>query len=891
MLASSICGVLIVTATIALQPPAATAKPAELTTEAIKRLSLRSIGPCFTPGRVGDVVVDPKNRSIWYVGLASGGVWKTTNRGTTWKPLFDEQGSYSIGCLAIDPKNSEVIWVGTGENQSQRSVSFGDGIYRSADGGSTWQNMGLMKSEHIAKILIDPRYSDVLYVAAQGPLWAAGGDRGLFKTTDNGKSWKPVLSVSENTGVTDVCFDPRDPDVLYAATYQRRRHVGVLIGGGPEAGIHKSADGGKTWTKLTDGLPTENMGRIALAVSPQKPDVIYAHVQTTQTQKDRGGFYRSEDAGKKWVKTGATQIQDGQYYGEIYADPHQFDRVYIMDMMVQVTDDGGKIFRRLNWNVHPDHHALVIDPTDANHLISGNDGGLYESHDGGKAWRHFDTLPSGQYYRITTDQAAPFYNVYGGTQDNGTHGGPARSKNRVGVRTSDWSNVGGGDGMQPRVDPTDPEIVYTQSQNAALVRTDRRTGVNRFIRPADNKIRWHWDTPLLISPHNSNRIYLAGNKLFRSENRGDNWTAISPDISRNLDPMKQEVMGKIWGTDAVSQNTFTTPLSCATSLDESPLQEGLLYIGTDDGLLQVSADGGLNWRAIDTFPGIPESAYISDVFASRQNVNTVYVAWNNYQRGDFKPYLLKSTDRGMTWVNLVGNLPARHCIWSLVEDSVNPDLLFVGTEFGLYITVDGEMKWAKVSGAPTTQFRDLEVQHREGDLVCGTFGRGVFILDDYAALRSLTPKARAKDAFLLPMRKTLAFAELPFTRAAGEFAAPNPPPGALITYHLRVPMEEKIVVIVTDSEGKKVAELPAANTAGLHRINWDLRTTNAAAAATAASAAGGGGGREGRSGSISKPGKYNLQLAKLSGGKPAPLGEPQTLELVPLPETSSVTKP
>jgi photosystem II stability/assembly factor-like uncharacterized protein len=878
------------------------------TADTIKRLSLRAIGPCFTPGRVGDIAVDPKNRNVWYVALASGGVWKTTNRGVSWKPIFDDQGSYSIGCVTVDAKNPDIVWVGTGENQSQRSVGFGDGVYRSTDGGATWQNVGLRNSEHIAKIVIDPRYSDVVYVAAQGPLWAPGGDRGLYKTTDGGKTWKPVLTISENTGVTDLCYDPRDPDTLYAATYQRRRHVGLLIGGGPEAGIYKSTDAGKTWTRLKEGLPPENLGRIALAISPQKPDVLYAHIQTAQ--KERGAFYRSEDAGKTWVRKGQVQIQDGQYYGEIIADPHQFDRVWVMDMQVRVTDDGGKTFRANNWNTHVDHHALVIDPTDPNHLISGNDGGLYESNDGGKAWRHFDTLPSAQYYRISTDNAYPFYNVYGGTQDNGSHGGPSRSRNRVGVRTSDWWSAGGGDGFQPRIDPTDPNIVYSQSQNAAVMRSDRGTGESKSIRPRDRGVRFHWDTPLLISPHNPKRIYLAGSVLYRSDDRGDNWKTVSPDLTRNLDPNKQEVMGKVWGADAVSRNTFTTALSCATSFDESPLQEGLLYYGSDDGLLQVSADGGRTWRAVEKFPGVPEYAYVSDVFASRNEVNTVYVSFNHYQRGDFKPYVLKSTDRGMTWTNVAGNLPNRNCVWSIVEDAVNPDLLFAGTEFGLYVTIDGGSNWVKVPGSPTTQFRDLEVQHREGDLVCGTFGRGIFILDHYAALRGLTAESRKKDAVLLPVRKTLAFAELSYTRAMGEFAAPNPPAGALLTYHLREPIKERVVLKVTDASGKAVNELTASSGAGLHRMNWDLRASTGGGAGGPGGPGGGRpGGGAGAAGGVQppvegeeppprprfgggplvKPGKYTLTLAKIVDGKPVPLCEPQIVQVVPV--ESPVNKP
>jgi photosystem II stability/assembly factor-like uncharacterized protein len=870
---------------------AAADAPKPLTAEALRGLPLRGIGPALTPGRVGDIAVNPKNKNIWYIAVASGGLWKTENRGISFRPIFDGHVSYSIGCVTLDPKNPDVVWLGTGENQSQRSVGYGDGVYKSTDGGKTWAHVGLKSSEHIAKILIDPRDSNTVYVASQGPLWAPGGDRGLYKTTDGGKSWKPVLQISENTGVTDVAMDPRDPDVLYAASYQRRRNVGVLIGGGPEAAIFKSTNGGESWDKLTKGLPEWDMGRIALAVSPQKPDVVYAHVQTAA--KERGAFYRSENGGETWERRGTATVQDGQYYGEIYCDPHKFDRVYIMDINVQVTDDGGKTFTRQRWpGVHVDHHAIAFDPDDPDYLLLGNDGGLYESFDRGRSWRHFDTMPTPQFYRVAVDNAVPFYNVYGGTQDNGSMGGPSRSVNRVGVRTGEWNRVGGGDGMQPRVDPEDPTIVYTMSQNGAIVRVDMTAGTTTPIRPRAGKgesVRWHWDTPFIISPHAPKRLYLAGSRLYRSDDRGANWRAVSPDLTRQLDRNKIPVMGKVWGPGAVSAHTFTTALSVASALSESPAVEGLLYVGTDDGLVQVSEDGGKTWRKVETFPGVPEWTYVSDLFASHSDEDTVYAAFNDWQRGNFKPYLLRSTDRGKTWTSIAGDLPDEP-VWSIVEDHVNKDLLFAGTEFGLYVTVDGGKHWAKLSGAPPIAFRDLEVQHREGDLVGATFGRGFFILDDYAALRNLTADERSAEGVLLPVRKTYAFAELPFARAGSEFAAPNPPPGALITYHLRdaiVGDRARVIVRVADADGKTIREVPGPSTAGVHRINWDLRSGGGAGAGGGGAGAGGGGGfgrgGMGGGGPMVKPGKYTLTLMKVVGGNATPIGDPQECEVVPLP--------
>ena len=633
--------------------------------------------------------------------MASGGLWKTTNRGVTWRPIFDQYGSYSIGCVSIDPKNSDQIWLGTGENQSQRSVGFGDGIYKSSDGGQSWAHVGLKHSEHIAKIVIDPRYSDVVYIASQGPLWKEGGDRGLFKTTNGGKSWKSILAIGEHTGVTDVCFDPRDPDVLYAATYQRRRNVGVLIGGGPESGIYKSTDAGKTWEKLTTGLPEKDMGRIALAISPQKPDVVYAHVQTA-TGKDRGGFFRSEDAGKSWARRGTTTVQDGQYYGEIFADPHAFDRIYIMDMMVQVTNDGGKTFQRQRWS---DSRRIIMPWRSTRPMritfSRVTTAGLYESHDGGKSWRHFDTLSSTQFYRVAVDNAVPFYNVYGGAQDNGSMGGPARTRNRAGIRTSDWGRYGGGDGMQPRVDPTDPDTIYTMLAERVdrSRRSSDRTAARRFDRetPGRTRVRWAWDSAFIVSPHNPKRLYLAGNKLFRSDDRGDNWKAVSPDLTRQLDPSKAEVMGKVWGRGRGIANTFTTPLGLDHGADgiagegRTPLRRHRRRAGSGQRRRRRA------WRKIDGFPGVPTgTTWVSDLFASSHDPDTVYAAFNNWQRGDFKPYRSRSHDRGKSWEPVAGNLPDRHCVWCVVEDPVNRNLLFAGTEFGLFVSLDGGAGWVRV---------------------------------------------------------------------------------------------------------------------------------------------------------------------------------------------------
>jgi photosystem II stability/assembly factor-like uncharacterized protein len=760
-------------------------------------LAFRGIGPALMSGRVVDIAIDPVKRSTWYVAAGSGGVWKTINAGTTWTPIFDGYASYSIGCVTIDPRNHLVVWVGTGENNSQRSVGYGDGVYKSIDGGISFTRVGLQASEHIAMVLIDPRDSNVVYVAAQGPLWNSGGDRGLYKTTDGGKSWKAVLSISENTGVTDVVADPRNPDVLYAAAYQRRRHVWTLIDGGPESGIYRSTDAGASWRKINKGLPGGDKGRIGLAISPINPDIVYATVEATRGES---GFFRSENGGETWNKRSSYISTSPQYYQEIVADPNVFDRVYAVDTFLQVTEDGGKTFRGVGERFkHVDNHAVEIDPKDSDHLIVGCDGGLYETWDRGQTYRYTENLPISQFYKIAVDNDLPFYNVYGGTQDNATQGGPSRTNNVHGIRNSDWFITVFGDGFDPVVDPTNPNIIYSQWQYGGLVRYDRKSGERIDIKPQEEKggppLRWNWDSALIVSPHSPTRLYYGSQILFRSDDRGENWKAISPDLTRNLDRNKLKVMGRVWGIDSVAKNDSTSFYGTIISLAESPITEGLIYAGTDDGLVQVTEDGGINWRKVDNFPftNKPSDAFVADIETSRHDGNTVYACFNNHKNGDFKPYVLKSADRGKTWTSIVGDLPERGSVYTIAVDHEIPDLLFVGTEFGVFATRDGGQHWhALKNGLPTIAVRDLEIQRRESDLVVGTFGRGIFILDDYSPLRQMTPEVIAKPAAILPIKKTLLYipaaplsvGEKGF-QGANFYTAPNPPFGATFTYFLK----------------------------------------------------------------------------------------------------------
>jgi photosystem II stability/assembly factor-like uncharacterized protein len=894
-----------------------------LNADTLAGLELRSIGPALTSGRVADFAVEPGNRKRYYVAVASGGVWKTTNAGTTWKAVFDGEGSYSIGAIALDPKNPSVVWVGTGENNSQRSVAYGDGVYKSEDGGGSWTNLGLKTSEHIGRILIDPRNSNVVYVAAQGPLWAPGGERGLYKTTDGGKSWKASLAIGENTGVSDAAFDPRDPDVLYASAYQRRRHVFTLIDGGPESALYKSTDAGDSWTRLKTGLPKEDLGRIGIAVSPAEPDWVYAVVEAAEKGK---GFYRSTDRGATWEKRSDYQPAGPQYYNELIPDPKERERVYAIDVFNRVTTDGGKTFKKLGESSkHVDNHAIWIDPSDTDYLLVGCDGGIYESFDRAQSWHFIANLPITQFYRVATDDARPFYNVYGGTQDNFSLGGPSRTRSANGILNQDWFITWGGDGFTSRVDPQDPNIVYPQAQYGALGRFDRTSGEAIGIQPQAGKdeapLRWNWDSPFIVSPHAPTRLYFAANKLFRSDDRGQTWRAVSGDLTRQIDRNKLPVMGKVWGPDAVAKNVSTSFYGNIVALAESPLQQGLIYVGTDDGLVQVSENGGETWTRHEAFPGVPAGTYVSRLEASQHDVNVVYAAFDNHKVGDFKPYVLSSADRGKTWTSIAGDLPQRGTVYALLEDPVTRQLLFAGTEFGLFFTRNGGQAWVQLKGGlPTIQIRDLALQKRENDLVVATFGRGIYVLDDLTPLRLLTEEGLAsQEATLFPVRRALMYMRWSALGLAGKgfqgdgfYSAENPPFGAVFTYYLkdeiktakelRHAAEKKsatleypsaaqlraealeeppaIVLTVKDETGAVVRQVTGPVKAGFHRVAWDLRLPPAEPVSL----------EEPEpslfdpppQGPPVLPGSYTVTLAKRVAGTLTDLGAPQTFVAEPL---------
>ena len=850
--------------------PSALPDSSKFTSGLLAGLKLRSIGPALTSGRISDIAIDPSDKRTWYVGVAAGGVWKSTNGGISFAPIFDGQGSFSIGAVTIDHANPNVIWVGTGENNAQRVVAYGDGIYKSIDGGRSWTNMGLKTSEHIGRIVIDPRNSDVVYVAAHGPLWRKGGDRGLYKTTDGGKTWTKILGVDDYTGVNDVQMDPRNPDILIATTWQRMRRVYAFVAGGPGSGVWRSTDAGKTWTKSQSGFPSVDLGRIGLAISPANPGVVYAIAEAAER---KGGFFRSRDGGASWDKM--SDYQSGSnYYNEIFADPRDVDRVYAVEPILQVTEDGGKTFHRVGErNKHVDNHSVWIDPDETSHIVVGSDGGVYESFDSGKTYRYVANLPITQYYRVATDESKPFYRVFGGAQDNFSVGGPSRTRNTSGITNSDWFITSGGDGFGSVVDPVDPNTVYAESQFGVLSRFNLRTGDVMGIQPTEEPgtpgPRWGWDSPLFISPFNHHRLYFASNRLFVSNDRGDSWRVISPDLSRLIDRNRLKVMGRVMGIDAVAKNASTTLFGVILTIAESPLREGVLLAGTDDGKISVSENAGGTWRSIDHVPGVPDTAPVFKILASQHDPNVVYAAFNNHQAGDFKPYVMKSSDLGRTWTSVTGDLPSGS-VYSLAEDHVDRNLLFAGTEWGLFVTRDGGRKWLRLNGGlPTIQVRDLAIQKRENDLVVGTFGRSFYVLDDYSLLRTLTDATLARDFVLFPARPAplyvpssplgLPDAVGPAFQGAGYYMADNPPYGAVFTYYMKSALKSRretrqaaekelakkgadvfyppwdslkaedreenpgIVVTISDASGRAIRRFNAPSAAGFNRVAWDLR--------------------------------------------------------------------
>jgi len=879
-------------------------------------LKFRSVGPAFMSGRIADIAINPDNENEWYVAVGSGGVWKTVNAGTTWQPLTDNQSFYSTGSITIDPNNTNTIWLGTGENVGGRHVGVGKGVFLSLDGGKTWKNKGLNKSEHISKIIVNKKNSNNVFVASQGPLWSSGGDRGLYKSIDGGESWSLVLSVNKWTGVTDVVVDPRDENIMYAATWQRHRNVAAYMGGGPGTKLFKSTDGGDSWRQLKTGLPTGKLGKIGLAISEINPDVLYAAIEL---ERRKGAVYRTSNGGESWKKmsdtvSGAT---GPHYYQELVASPHHFDKIYLMDVRVQVSDDGGKTFYRMNeGNKHSDNHSMTFKKNDPNYLLVGTDGGIYESFDDTKSWKYVNNLPLTQFYKLAVDDSYPFYNIYGGTQDNNTQGGPSRTFRSNGIANSDWFVLLGGDGHQPATEPGNPNIVYAQSQQGNLHRVDRTTGEAVFIKPYsglnEDFERFNWDSPILVSSHNPKRLYFGSQRVWKSDDRGDSWTPISKDLTKNQERLELPIMGKqqSWDSawDVYAMSTYNT----ITSLSESILDQNILYAGTDDGLIHSTKDGGSSWTSItvDKLPGVPDSSFVNDIKADLHNDQVAYVALDNHKFGDYSPYLYKTSNGGKSWKPIINGLPEDTFVWRIVQDHIDPNLLFLASEYGLYFSNNQGEKWIKFStGLPTISVRDLVIQKRENDLVLATFGRGFYVLDDFSSLRKLNT-SNSNEVILFDVKEALQYNPIrsgTSSQGSSYYTSKNPPYGAIFSYNLPdsykslkslrskrekeldklnkdIPFvgwdeldkeinetKSKIILEIRDDNGDLVDRINGSTKKGINRVSWNLSRPLPTILDSNS--------RWSRSSLTVKPGKYSVHLLELVQGGVNELTKSKTFDV------------
>ncbi len=787
-------------------------------------LKWRCIGPANMGGRIDDFAVIESDPHIIYAGTASGGVWKTTNNGVTWEPIFDDQNTSTIGDVTVAPSNPDIVWVGTGEPNNRQSSSWGDGVYKSTDGGKSWKNMGLQNTHHIGRISIHPTNPDIVYVAALGHLWGPNKERGLFKTEDGGKTWIKPLFIDENTGCVDVAMDLESPNTLYAATYQRRRRGWGFNGGGPGSGLYKTTDGGETWSRLSEGLPSGITGRIGIDIFRSNPNIVYAIVE-----HKHGGVFRSEDKGHSWKKVSSTNPRP-MYYSQIRIDPNNDQRIWVLGASMYVSEDGGKSFSRdYVSGIHGDHHAMWINPVQSNHMIVGSDGGIYFSYDRGKTWDFVNSLPLGQFYEIGFDTRKPYY-IYGGLQDNGSWGGPSATWYRQGITNEEWFRIGGGDGFYTQVDPTDHTTIYAESQNGNLYRFDLKTGETKSIKPhlEDEKetYRFNWNCPILISPHDPKTIYYGGNRLFISKDKGETWEA-TIDLTTQQDREKLPLMGELPSEETLSRNDGIEFYGDIITISEAPLKQGLLYVGTDDGNLQVSRDGGKSWdNVISHVPGVPKQTYVSRVVASQIEEGTAYATFDGHRNDDFRPYVFMTSDYGESWKAISGNLPLGGTVNVIREHPRNPNLLFVGTERGAYFTIDRGRKWIRFkSNFPIVPVDDIAVHPTENDLIFGTHGRSIWILDDITPLEHLNEEVLSSNSHLFEILPAIIFNPYRHKGNLGHkfFVAPNPPQGMIINYYLKEKTKESVKVIIQDSQGQKIRELKGPKEAGIHRITWDLR--------------------------------------------------------------------
>jgi len=895
-----LAAVILCLAFVFAMPPGATGQTHP--TDKLKNLEFREIGPAVMGGRIDDFAVVESNPNIVYAGTASGGVWKTTNNGTTWEPVFDKEGVSTIGDIAIAPSDPGVVWVGTGEANNRQSSSWGDGIYKSLDAGKTWQKMGLEATHHIGRIVIHPKNPDVVYAAALGHLWGPNPERGVYKTTDGGKTWNQVLKINEDTGVSDIAMDPDSPDTLYAAAYERRRTPFGFDGGGPGSAIYKTVDGGATWKKLTKGLPYENggdTGRIGLDIYRKDPNIVYAIVQ-----HEHGGTYRSEDKGETWKKMGDTNPRPS-YYSQIRIDPNNDLRIWELGAQMFYSEDGGKTFstQRVK-SIHGDFHAMWIDPADSNHVITGCDGGIHWSYDDGRTWDFINTIAIGQYYEIGLDNEKP-YQICGGLQDNGSWCGPSMSLTKDGITNQDWTLMPGGDGFYAEIDNVEPWVVYTESQDGHISRRDAHTGQQREVMPeakvGEPHYRFQWNSPMAVSAHDHKTIYYGGNYLFKSTDRGDSWTRLGGDLTTGVDRNKLEIFGKVPDKNTLSRHDGVEDYPTITTISESPVSANVLWVGTDDGNLQVTRDGGKDWKNVASrVSGVPKGTYVSRVLASKYAEGTAYATFDGHRSDDYNVYIFETTDFGESWKAIRKGIPdSAGTVHVVREHPRDPNLLFAGTEFGLWVSWDRGANWTALkNNLPTVPVDDLEIQAEQNDLVLATHGRSIWILDDITPIEKFDANvANSPITFFTPRTATLW--ELRQRRwSAGQkmFTAKNPPYGALLNYYLKeaVPPEPpkttkdekdkdrgkkeaaaddqkpkpeeiekkegKTKISVYDAGGKLVREFDGPGKAGVNRTNWDLRWDPPAAPTPEQIEAAAAGFDFGPRGPLVEPGEYTIKI-------------------------------
>jgi photosystem II stability/assembly factor-like uncharacterized protein len=813
-------------------PLSGQSKAAELTAETLNGLRSRSIGPAVTGGRIHSVEALASDPSTIYLGSAAGGLWKTTNKGTTWTPLFQDQAVSTFGDVTVAPSNPDVVWVGTGEQNNRQSTSWGNGVYRSIDGGRTWAHLGLDETRHIGNIQVHPQNPDIAYVAALGNLWAESTDRGVFKTSDGGNTWQKSLFVDTMTGVVDLAMDPSDPNILYAAAYQRLRQAWGFNGGGPGSGIYKTTDGGENWRLLdqTNGIPVGDKGRIGIAMSASNPRVLNATIQTPDRETE--GIYRSEDGGETWLRVNPLNPRP-MYYSHIYIDPLESRRVYVLGTSSYRSEDGGRTFTEIavsptyDVGVHRDHHSLWIDPSDTRHLYLGSDGGFYESWDRGEAWIKIDNLTIAQYYAIGVDMRDPYF-IYGGLQDNHSWMSPSATRNWAGILRDDWRQIGFSDGMYQQSDPTNHRYIYSNSPSGNLTRVDAESGDALAIRPippaGEPPYRFYWTTPSLISQHDPKVVYFGGNRLFISRNRGASWDR-TEDLSRRIDRDTLPIMGVLGSDIKMSRHDGVSGFGASVTIAESPLDPNILWIGFDDGNVQVSRDGGKTWTEVSgNVRGVPDGTYVSRLIASVAGAGVAYATFDARRSGDFAPYVFRTRDFGSTWEPIMGGLPSGSAT-VIREHPKNPRLLFLGTEHALFVSTDAGASWVRFgAGLPTTLYRDLIIHPRDGDLIVGTHGRGIWIVDDLTPLVEWSPTIASAEAHLFTIQPATMFQfwKNESYRGNTEFVGENPPFGTLISYHLGS-AAPSVRITMANHRGETVRTLDAPASAGLHRVAWDLR--------------------------------------------------------------------